>query len=60
MEIENDGYGEFSVIVDLVNGFNVSLFQGQCYVFVNLNWVKLGSDEIVVGLIYCGDKVCIY
>lgn len=60
MEIENDGYGEFSAIADLVNGLNASLPQGQRYTFVNPNRAKLGSDEIAVGLIYRGDKVRTY
>lgn len=60
MEIENDGYGEFSAIADLVNGLNASLPQGQRYAFVNPNRAKLGSDEITVGLIYRGDKVRTY
>ncbi|MBH9336424.1 SpnA family nuclease [Pseudomonas aeruginosa] len=59
-EIENDGYGEFSAIADLVNGLNASLPQGQRYAFVNPNRAKLGSDEIAVGLIYRGDKVRTY
>ncbi|HGM4303755.1 TPA: ExeM/NucH family extracellular endonuclease [Pseudomonas aeruginosa] len=60
MEIENDGYGEFSAIADLVNSLNASLPQGQRYAFVNPNRAKLGSDEIAVGLIYRGDKVRTY
>ncbi|HCE7943972.1 ExeM/NucH family extracellular endonuclease [Pseudomonas aeruginosa] len=60
MEIENDGYGEFSAIADLVNGLNASLPLGQRYAFVNPNRAKLGSDEIAVGLIYRGDKVRTY
>ncbi|HGJ8938189.1 TPA: ExeM/NucH family extracellular endonuclease [Pseudomonas aeruginosa] len=60
MEIENDGYCEFSAIADLVNGLNASLPQGQRYAFVNPNRAKLGSDEIAVGLIYRGDKVRTY
>lgn len=60
MEIESDGYGEFSAIADLVNGLNASLPQGQRYAFVNPNRAKLGSDEIAVGLIYRGDKVRTY
>ncbi|HCF5017760.1 SpnA family nuclease [Pseudomonas aeruginosa] len=60
MEIEIDGYGEFSAIADLVNGLNASLPQGQRYAFVNPNRAKLGSDEIAVGLIYRGDKVRTY
>ncbi|MCO3607811.1 ExeM/NucH family extracellular endonuclease [Pseudomonas aeruginosa] len=60
MEIENDGYGEFSAIADLVNGLNASLPQGQRYAFVTPNRAKLGSDEIAVGLIYRGDKVRTY
>ncbi|MGA4815768.1 hypothetical protein ACPA9J_14040 [Pseudomonas aeruginosa] len=60
MEIENDGYGRFSAIADLVNGLNASLPQGQRYAFVNPNRAKLGSDEIAVGLIYRGDKVRTY
>ncbi|MBH9385778.1 SpnA family nuclease [Pseudomonas aeruginosa] len=60
MEIENDGYGEFSAIADLVNGLNASLPQGPRYAFVHPHRAKLGSDEIAVGLIYRGDKVRTY
>ncbi|MCO3056501.1 ExeM/NucH family extracellular endonuclease [Pseudomonas aeruginosa] len=60
MEIENDGYGEFAAIADLVDGLNVGLPQGQRYAFVNPNRTKLGSDEIAVGLIYRSDRVRTY
>ena len=60
MEIENDGYGEFSAIAALVNGLHARLPQRQRYAFVNPNRAKLGSDEIAVGLIYRGDKVRTY
>ncbi len=52
MEIENDGYGAASAIVDLVSRLNNVVGAGV-YTFAQVPGVtELGSDEISVGLIY--------
>ncbi|MEZ4593281.1 MAG: ExeM/NucH family extracellular endonuclease [Chloroflexota bacterium] len=51
MEIENDGYGEFSAIADLVNGLNDATAPGT-YAYINPGVTVIGTDEIAVGLIY--------
>ncbi|WP_440948288.1 ExeM/NucH family extracellular endonuclease [Methanosarcina sp. T3] len=59
MEIENDGYGEFSAIQDLVNGLNAC--EGKpdnvTYSFIDPGLQKLGLDAISVGIIYNSQKV---
>lgn len=54
MEIENDGYGEYSAIGDLVNALNTA---GGDYAFVNPGVTTLGEDAIAVGLIYKASSV---
>ncbi|GLX78542.1 hypothetical protein tinsulaeT_18820 [Thalassotalea insulae] len=56
MELENDGFGEFSAIRDLVNGLNDNTAAGQ-WAFVNLNAEHVGTDKISSGIIYRSDKV---
>lgn len=57
MEIENDGYGSSSAIVDLVSKLNQRL-GGTVYQFVQVPGLnELGTDEIAVGLIYKTAKV---
>lgn len=52
MEIENDGYGAASAIVDLVSRLNNVVGAGV-YTFAQVPGVtELGTDEITVGLIY--------
>lgn len=52
MEIENDGYGAASAIVDLVSRLNNVVGAGV-YSFAQVPGVtELGTDEITVGLIY--------
>jgi len=51
MEIENDGYGEYSAIADLVNGLNAVAGAGS-YAYIDPGVEKIGDDEIAVGLIY--------
>jgi uncharacterized protein len=52
MEIENDGYGSASAIVDLVSRLNNVMGAGV-YNFASVpGSTALGSDEISVGLIY--------
>ena len=57
MEIENDGYGSTSAIVDLVSRLNQQLGAGT-YQFVQVpGSTELGSDEISVGMLYKPAKV---
>ena len=51
MEIENDGYGPYSAIADLVNGLNDVAGAGT-YAFVDPGVAPVGTDEIAVGFIY--------
>jgi predicted extracellular nuclease len=52
MEIENDGYGSASAIVDLVSRLNAVAGAGT-YSFASVpGSTELGTDEISVGLIY--------
>ncbi|MCA9919798.1 MAG: ExeM/NucH family extracellular endonuclease, partial [Anaerolineales bacterium] len=51
MEIENDGYGQYAAIADLVNGLNDATAPGT-YAFINPGVPVIGTDEIAVGLIY--------
>jgi predicted extracellular nuclease len=52
MEIENDGYGAASAIVDLISRLNNVVGAGV-YTFAQVpNSTALGSDDITVGLIY--------
>ncbi|MET1257068.1 ExeM/NucH family extracellular endonuclease [Aliikangiella maris] len=52
MEIENDGYGQYSAIQSLVSAINAAAPAGISYQFVNPGSSQLGSDEIAVGFIY--------
>lgn len=49
MEIENDGFGPDSAIVDLVTNLNDA--SGETYAFIEPN-VQLGDDAIAVAIIY--------
>jgi predicted extracellular nuclease len=51
MEIENDGYDQYSAIQDLVNGLNDVAGAGT-YAFIDPGVAPVGTDEIAVGLIY--------
>ncbi len=51
MEIENDGYDEYSAIADLVNGLNDAAGSGT-YAFIDPGVGPVGTDEIAVGFIY--------
>ncbi|MDY7075450.1 MAG: ExeM/NucH family extracellular endonuclease, partial [Chloroflexota bacterium] len=51
MEIENDGYGPYSAIADLVNGLNDNAGAGT-YAFIDPGVAPVGTDEIAVGFIY--------
>jgi predicted extracellular nuclease len=57
MEIENDGYGEYSAIRQLVAELNAQQLPGDEYSVVVPAAEILGSDEIAVGLIYRAERV---
>ncbi len=56
LEVENDGFGEFSAIADLVNALNAA-DSANTYAFVNLNVDQVGGDAITSGIIYRSNKV---
>jgi len=56
IEIENDGYDEYSAIADLVNGLNDVVGAGT-YAFIDPGVTQVGTDEIAVGFIYKSDGV---
>jgi predicted extracellular nuclease len=56
MEIENDGYGPFSAIQDLVNGLN-AYTSGNSYAFIDPGVSQIGTDEIAVGILYRPETV---
>ncbi len=56
MEIENDGFGEFSAIASLVYALN-DADSANNYAFVDFNVAQIGTDEITTALIYRADKV---
>ena len=51
-EVENDGFGSTSAIVDLVNGLNAAAPSGTTYAFINAAGVDLGTDLITNALVY--------
>ncbi|TMP76874.1 DNA degradation protein EddB, partial [Pseudoalteromonas sp. S983] len=55
MEMENDGFGEFSAISDLVAAINEEA--DSEYAFVNFNTDKIGTDDITTAIIYRKDVV---
>ncbi|MCC2607162.1 ExeM/NucH family extracellular endonuclease [Planctobacterium marinum] len=56
LEVENDGFGEFSAIQDLVNGLNDNATEGE-WDFVNFNADNIGTDQITSAIIYRKDMV---
>ena len=56
LEVENDGFGEFSAIADLVKALNAQDSDNN-YAFVNLNTEQVGGDAITSGIIYRSNKV---
>ncbi len=51
MEIENDGYDEFSAIADLTTKLN-NVMGENTYQYVSIDAAGLGGDAIAVGLLY--------
>ncbi|KPH94488.1 DNA degradation protein EddB [Pseudoalteromonas porphyrae] len=56
MEIENDGFGEFSAIASLVKALNDEDAENQ-YAFVDFAVNQIGTDQITTALIYRANKV---
>lgn len=56
MEIENDGFDEFSAVASLVSALNDEDANNQ-YAYVDFNMTKIGTDEITTALIYRSNKV---
>jgi predicted extracellular nuclease len=56
-EVENDGWGEDSAIVELVDSLNRKLGREGDYRFVRSATEQLGKDQIKVGLIYRESRV---
>ncbi|EGN75381.1 Putative extracellular nuclease [Idiomarina sp. A28L] len=56
MEMENDGFGEFSALADLTRGLN-SATEGSPYSFVSADADKVGGDAITQAIIYRNDRV---
>ncbi len=52
MEIENDGYGEYSAIADLTRALNENVPEELHYHYLIPNAAKLGGDVISVGILY--------
>lgn len=50
-ELENDGYGEYSAIQDLVNGLNDAT-AANTFDFINPGTNQIGTDEVTSGIIY--------
>lgn len=51
VELENDGFGEYSAIQDLVNTLNDSTSPGN-YSFINPGLERIGDDAITCGILY--------
>ena len=56
MEIENDGFGEFSALSSLVTALNDATDNGE-YAFVDFAVAEVGTDAITTALIYRSDRV---
>lgn len=57
MEIENDGFGEFSAIAQLVERLNEDQDTALHYDFISVGSGPIGDDAIAVGLIYRPEQV---
>lgn len=57
-EIENDGYGPYSAIAELVQALN-GVVGSNVYAYVDPGLNRIGTDEIAVGFIYRSDRVAL-
>jgi len=55
LEIENDGYDNYSAIAELTAALNAATGSTQ-WAYINPNLSKIGTDEIAVGIIYRKDR----
>ena len=51
VELENDGFGEYSAIQDVVNGLNEAMAP-DTYDFINAGLAQIGDDDVTCGIIY--------
>ncbi|RUO36756.1 hypothetical protein CWE13_07860 [Aliidiomarina shirensis] len=56
MEMENDGFGEFSALADLTRGLNDTV-SGSPYSYVSADADQVGGDAITQAIIYRNDRV---
>lgn len=54
-ELENDGYGNYSAIAELVNSLN-SASNSNVWTYVNPGLSQIGNDQIAIGFIYRTDR----
>lgn len=54
-ELENDGYGNYSAIAELVNSLN-SASNSSVWTYVNPGLSQIGTDQIAIGFIYRTDR----
>lgn len=54
-ELENDGYGSYSAIAELVNSLN-SASNSNAWIYVNPGVSNIGTDQIAIGFIYRTDR----
>ncbi len=57
VELENDGYGKYSAIAELVSSLNEKSPEGHSYAFVHSGKKNLGLDVITNGFIYRVESV---
>ncbi len=55
LELENDGYDNYSAIAELTAGLN-SAMNTNTWHYINPRLSKIGTDEIAVGMIYRSDR----
>ena len=55
LELENDGYDNYSAIAELTAALNTATGSTQ-WAYINPNLSKIGTDEIAVGIIYRKDR----
>ncbi|RUO18989.1 hypothetical protein CWE08_10545 [Aliidiomarina iranensis] len=56
MEMENDGFGEYSALADLTRGLNANV-AGSPYSYVSADAEQIGGDAITQAIIYRNDRV---
>lgn len=57
MELENDGYGQYSAIADLTRALNAQLKPDLHYRYIIPTQKRLGQDDISVGILYRNNNI---